>query len=144
MYNFPCLTYLVSLSLQWELVWEGLHVDSPELIPQVLSNFPPDDLASSLIELFFVHTNTQFPLLHRPTFQRQWNQKLHHRDIWFACLCLSLFCVASRWSDDTRVLMRTVKSESEDIDWSSAGWKYFTAGVGTSPPFFRSLFLIVS
>ncbi|TFK75372.1 hypothetical protein BDN72DRAFT_810971 [Pluteus cervinus] len=117
-------------SPKWELVWEGLHVDSPELIPQVLSKFPADDLAISLIDLHFIHTNTQFPLLHRATFERQWNQKLHHRDIWFACLCLSLFAVAGRWSDDTRVLTPPiVKSETEEIDWSSAGWRYFTAAV---------------
>ncbi|KAF8664366.1 hypothetical protein AX16_000738 [Volvariella volvacea WC 439] len=116
---------------KWELLYEGLHTDSPEVLTEFLERFPPEDLARSLIDLHFKHVNPHFALLHRPTFERQWEQKLHHRDLWYACLCLSLFGVASRWSDDPRVLLDTPDPElkKDEISWSSAGWKYFAAGI---------------
>ncbi|KDR75839.1 hypothetical protein GALMADRAFT_68653, partial [Galerina marginata CBS 339.88] len=66
--------------------------------------FPPPDLADNLVELYFRHSNSIFPLLHRPTFNRQWQERLHHRNIWFTCVCLSIFAIASRWCHDQRVL----------------------------------------
>ncbi|KAF5373786.1 hypothetical protein D9758_000681 [Tetrapyrgos nigripes] len=111
---------------RWELLWEGLHVDSPELLSSVLEIFPPDDLAEDLIQLYFQHVNAQFPLLHRPTFQRQWREKLHNENIWFACVTACLFAVASRWSDDPRVLpQNTGKDKNGAYDWTLAGWDFF-------------------
>jgi hypothetical protein len=108
----------------WELEWEGVHAESPlPVIPEV-----PADLAASLINFFFEHVNTQWPLLHRPTFERQRARELHTRDIWFACLCQSIFAVASRWSDDPRVLSEGFDKSSE-IAWHKAGWKFFESAV---------------
>ncbi|KAF8910393.1 fungal-specific transcription factor domain-containing protein [Mucidula mucida] len=116
---------------KWELQYEGLHMSSPEILPQVLSRFPPPDLCDTLIRLYFQHVNSQFPLLHRPTFERQWQQSLHERNAWFACLVMTLFSVASRWCDDLRVLPKsTTKQENGDIDWTRAGWDYFEVAVG--------------
>jgi len=70
----------------------------------LISHFPPDDLCQTLIDLYFIHINTYFPLLHRPTFQRQWDDRLHNTNFWFASACLMLFACASRWSTDDRVL----------------------------------------
>ncbi len=106
-------------------------MSSPEILPQVLSRFPPPDLCDTLIRLYFQHVNSQFPLLHRPTFERQWQQSLHERNAWFACLVMTLFSVASRWCDDLRVLPKsTTKQENGDIDWTRAGWDYFEVAVG--------------
>ncbi|KDQ57491.1 hypothetical protein JAAARDRAFT_58100 [Jaapia argillacea MUCL 33604] len=126
----------------WEQAWDGCHYDHPSKISQILPDaFPPPDLAQSLIDLYFHHSNTQFPLLHRPTFERQWASGLHTRDVWFACLSMSLFAVGSRWSDDERVLSDGLSvgpsgSEGqpppdESRKWHRAGWKYFNASMTT-------------
>jgi|ERR1700722_5133279 len=113
--------------------WEGLHADSPSLMPSLIAEFPPEDLAHRLCDLYFEHVNYMYPLLHRPTFDRQFRSRLHHRDHWFACLCLSLFAVASRWCDDPRVIPDKIESDASeicDIDWHRAGLQYFAAALG--------------
>ena len=69
-----------------------------------MKRFPPEDLCNILIDLYFTYSNTYFPLLHRPTFQKQWEDKLHETNFWFAASCLMLFAVGSRWCTDERVL----------------------------------------
>ncbi|KZS98644.1 hypothetical protein SISNIDRAFT_481356 [Sistotremastrum niveocremeum HHB9708] len=80
-------------------------------------NFPPQDLAESLIEVYFTQVNTIFPLLHRPTFVRQFQEGLHYRDRHFAAVLFSLLATASRWSDDPRVRI-------EGAPELSSGWKF--------------------
>lgn len=96
-------------------------------------DFPPQDLADSLIKIYFEHVNMFLPLFHHPTFEQQWRQGLQHRDTWFGCLCLSLFAVASRWSDDPRVLDDgdLAHKPVEKHKWQRAGWRFFNAAVGT-------------
>ncbi|KAJ7495523.1 fungal-specific transcription factor domain-containing protein [Mycena latifolia] len=67
-------------------------------------SFPPRDLAAHLIELYFTHVNVYLPLLHRPTFERAVEAGLHLRDDGFAATLLLVCAVASRWSDDPRVV----------------------------------------
>lgn len=69
-----------------------------------MDRFPPHDLCTDLIDLYFFHCNTHFPLLHRPTFEQQWRARLQDTNFWFAATCLFLFAVGSRWSQDERVL----------------------------------------
>ncbi|KAH9948554.1 fungal-specific transcription factor domain-containing protein [Amylocystis lapponica] len=111
-------------TLPWEIAWEG-HQE-PSVVPDfITTNLPPLDLADHLIDIFFRHKNSLFPLLHRPTFERQWRQGLHKTDLWFACMCMALFGVASRFSDDPRVLGKPPKGEPGDQElWSWAGWKF--------------------
>ena len=97
-----------------------------------LSYFPPADLAETLFSLYFARSNSVFPLLHRPTFDRQWHDGLHHRNPWFACVCACLFAVASRWCNDKRVLPEDSKREKGELDWRKAGRQYFELGVGLS------------
>ena len=113
---------------QWELVWEGLHATLPSPIPVLLSVFPPPDLAVKLCDIYFAQINTFWPLLHRPTFDRQFHDKLHHRDHWFTCLCLSLFALASHWSSDLRVIPEQFRTG--EIDWHQAGNQYLEAAIG--------------
>jgi hypothetical protein len=121
---------------QWELVFEGCQDRLDTLCHSLTKEFPPPDLADSLIDLFFLHVNSQFPLFHRPTFDQQWREGLQENDPWFGCLCLSLFAVASRWSDDPRVLdgdeydIPEAEVPDEECKWQRAGWKYFNAAVG--------------
>ncbi|KAF7321610.1 Zn(2)-C6 fungal-type domain-containing protein [Mycena kentingensis (nom. inval.)] len=117
--------------LPWEKQWEGCTSDNSELLASVNREFPPDKLATELIDIYFVHTNSQLPLLHRPTFEQQFfRDKLHQRHIWFACVCLSMFAVASRWSNDPLVLPRNFKRTSTgELDWASAGWHYYSVAM---------------
>ncbi|KAG2150388.1 fungal-specific transcription factor domain-containing protein [Suillus clintonianus] len=118
----------------WEFAFEGFQDRLETLCHSLTEEFPPPDLADSLINLFFLHINPQCPLFHRPTFERQWQEGLQETDPWFGCLCLSLFAVASRWCDDPRVLdghkgIPEAEIPNEDCKWQRAGWKYFNAAV---------------
>ncbi|KAJ6499234.1 fungal-specific transcription factor domain-containing protein [Mycena sanguinolenta] len=115
----------------WEQQWEGFDVADDQLFASVLDAFPPPALAAQLINFYFIHCNSQLPLLHRPTFKRQFGDQLHHRSIWFSCVCLGIFAVASRWSDDPLVLPRKCKRTSTgDLDWTCAGWHYHDMAMG--------------
>lgn len=114
----------------WELAWEG--AGSPPHLPGLIARLPPTDLALKLIDLFFENINIHFPLLHRPTFERQWAKGLQFRDPWFSCLCLSVFAGSSRWCNDTRVLPDEHSGGAagdvpEERNWRQAGVKYFEA-----------------
>lgn len=102
--------------------------------PFLMSKFPPLDLAEDLVELYFSRNNSLFPLLHRPTFQKQWSEGLYKTDLWFAGVCMAIFAVASRWSDDPRVLPEgttlTTSDGSDNGAWALAGWKYVDAALG--------------
>ncbi|OAX39998.1 hypothetical protein K503DRAFT_715433 [Rhizopogon vinicolor AM-OR11-026] len=119
----------------WELAFEGFQDRLETLCHSLTKEFPPSDLADSLIDLFFLHVNSQCPLFHRPTFERQWREGLQEKDPWFACMCLSLFAVSSRWCDDPRVLdgdeydIPEAELPDEECKWQRAGWKYFNMAV---------------
>lgn len=118
----------------WEFAFESFQDRLETLCHSLTKEFPPPDLTDSLINLYFLHINPQCPLFHRPTFERQWREGLQGTDPWFGCLCLALFAVASRWSDDPRVLDGThsipeAEISDEDCKWQRAGWRYFSAAV---------------
>ncbi|KAG8907760.1 hypothetical protein FRB99_002259 [Tulasnella sp. 403] len=93
--------------------------------------FPPDDLASKLIEFCFSRILVLFPVVHRPTFERQCKEQLYKRDINFCRLYLLVCAIGSRSCDDERVC---VKNDKGEVEWTSAGWSYFAQAVGMSPP----------
>ncbi|KAJ7218003.1 fungal-specific transcription factor domain-containing protein [Mycena pura] len=119
------------LAHPWEIQWECPEIEDDSLLASVFEEFPPPSLASELIDLYFVHSNSQLPVLHRPTFERQFRDKLYHRYTWFSCVCLGIFAVASRWSNDPLVLPRKCKrTASGDLDWTCAGWHYYSIAMG--------------
>ena len=73
-----------------------------------------------------------FPLLHRPTFARHFAGGLYEHDIWFACLCMSVFALASRYTDDLRVLLDepAEREHSEQSRWQTAGFRYYFSILG--------------
>jgi hypothetical protein len=80
-----------------------------------------------------MHCNFIFPLLHRPTFDAHWTDGLHFRDAWFACVCLSVFAIGSRWCDDPRSLANETPKGGNSNRWErnehSAGWAYIQAAM---------------
>ncbi|KAF8161144.1 fungal-specific transcription factor domain-containing protein [Crassisporium funariophilum] len=114
---------------RWETLSQDTSIDCPSHLPTFLRYFPPPDLAGTLIDLYFRHSNLLFPLLHRPTFEKQWRERLQRRNIWFACVCILVFAVASRWCDDERVLPEDARLENGELDWRRAGRHYFALGV---------------
>ncbi|KAG1759731.1 fungal-specific transcription factor domain-containing protein [Suillus occidentalis] len=100
--------FLELTSFKWELA--AKDVVEPIYI------FPQEDLAASLVDLYFKHYNVLTPLLHRPTFERKVAQGLHRRNATFGAVYLLVLAVGSRFSDDRRVCL---EGQSEH----SAGWK---------------------
>ncbi|KAJ7163281.1 fungal-specific transcription factor domain-containing protein [Mycena filopes] len=80
--------------------------------------FPHPDLITSLVQVYFATVHATFPVLHRPSFERPLSEGLHLTDYDFGGLLLAVLAVASRYSDDPRVLV-----EGDDTVLS-AGWKY--------------------
>ncbi|KAG6849570.1 hypothetical protein H0H93_007351 [Arthromyces matolae] len=120
-----------------ERLWEERDISSADLIAQLLAAFPPEDLVPELIRVYFVYSNSPLPLLHRPTFDRQWSENLHRTNVWFAVVCLGIFSIASRWSHDLRVIPEGATTSSGSPDWSLAGWKYCKVGLGLFAAYLR-------
>lgn len=80
---------------------------------------PEPDLFYSLTDLFFRYVNAFFPLLHRPTYEKLYKDRLWEKDKSLAAVLLVTCAVAARWSDDPRVLW------AEEGSQHSAGWKFF-------------------
>ncbi|KAG8775581.1 hypothetical protein FRC12_001403 [Ceratobasidium sp. 428] len=87
--------------------------------------FPPDDLLHSLVDLYFTRFNVLLPLLHRPTFQAQLDQKLHWRDPSFAAVVLLVCANGSRFSNDTRVMPYYADDVPEDAREFDAGILFY-------------------
>ena len=109
---FPLLHYipLISRSTKWEV--EAMKLSDPDFA------FPDEDLGLTLINLYFVHLNHLYPLLHRPTFERKVKDKLYLRDHGFGSVYLLVCANGARYSDDPRVFLNGASAHS-------AGWNYF-------------------
>ncbi|KAK0473659.1 fungal-specific transcription factor domain-containing protein [Armillaria luteobubalina] len=79
--------------------------------------FPDNDLITSLVAIYFETMNPILPILHRPTFVKNVADGLHLRDENFAATLLFVLAVASRHSDDPRVL-------ADPSSRLSAGWTF--------------------
>ncbi|KAL0065404.1 Gypsy retrotransposon integrase-like protein 1 [Marasmius tenuissimus] len=115
---------------------EFWNVHSWQMTPQPSPpqyTFPPPDLLSSLVDLYFAHVNPFFLILHRGIFEKSLRDKLHEEDPHFAAVVLVVCAMASRFSDDPRVLAEpedpasttpTTPTDTNSIRLS-AGWKWF-------------------
>ncbi|KAG6907784.1 hypothetical protein DXG01_007391 [Tephrocybe rancida] len=112
-----------------EQTWSGIRRPLQWITPPALTvptfTFPDPDLITSLIDLYFKHVNCYFPLLHRPTFERDVSSGLHHTNSAFAGTLILLCAVAARYSNDLRV-MDDPKEPGEEPDPHSSGWKWFS------------------
>ncbi|KAF7345892.1 Zn(2)-C6 fungal-type domain-containing protein [Mycena venus] len=80
--------------------------------------FPDPDLLLILVDLYFIHKNLYFPLLHRPSFERSIADGLHTRDTAFGAVVLLVCAIASRFCHDERVC----KEGEEPL---RRGWEFF-------------------
>ncbi|KIK55525.1 hypothetical protein GYMLUDRAFT_175464, partial [Collybiopsis luxurians FD-317 M1] len=76
-------------------------------------------LLKSLVALYWENYHPFYPFLHQSTFQKSLAAKLHLYDRTFGSTVLAVCAIASRLSDDPRVLYNHTTSKH------SAGWKYF-------------------
>ncbi|KAJ7110294.1 hypothetical protein C8R43DRAFT_1042538 [Mycena crocata] len=97
------------------LPWEA---SDPRFEPPVIQIFPADDLLRDLVDIYFTQLNIFFFVLHRPTFERALADGVHFSDHRFGSVVLAVCALASKNSDDERVLL---PGEGE----LSAGWKWF-------------------
>jgi hypothetical protein len=81
--------------------------------------FPEADLLGNLVDIYFRENNDFFPILHKPTFKRAIAEGLHATDLEFGKVVLLVCAIASRWSDDPRVLYPGSSL------WHSAGWQWY-------------------
>ncbi|KAJ7079406.1 fungal-specific transcription factor domain-containing protein [Mycena belliarum] len=81
--------------------------------------FPAPDLLAALVDLYFLHTNLYYPLLHRPTFERALADDLHLRAPAFGAVVLVVCAIASRYSDDPRVSAEGAGEEPLRCGWQS-------------------------
>ncbi|KAF6764452.1 fungal-specific transcription factor domain-containing protein [Ephemerocybe angulata] len=73
-------------------------------------DFPEPDLLQDLVELYFTYLEVYGPLLHRPTFERGIKEGLHLSDRGFGGTVLAVCAVASRFSNDERVILEGTNS----------------------------------
>ncbi|KAJ7622663.1 hypothetical protein DFH06DRAFT_942820, partial [Mycena polygramma] len=84
-----------------------------------LQILPEADLLASLVDIYFEEINPLFCILHVPSFCRMLSDGLHLREPHFGAIVLAVCSLASRYSDDSRVLLDGVASEH------TRGWKWF-------------------
>ena len=74
---------------------------------------------AQLVDAYFFHYNMFFPLLHRPTFDRDLQAGLHLTDECFGSIVLLVCAIGSKFSDDSTVLPEGIPH------WHWAGWQWF-------------------
>ncbi|KAF8070632.1 fungal-specific transcription factor domain-containing protein [Lyophyllum atratum] len=94
--------------------WESLSEE--ELTPY---EFPDPELLHALVGIYFDQVNAHFPLLHQPTYEKAVKEELYLSNHHFGATVLGVCAVASRYSDDPRVLSEGFASRH------SSGWKWF-------------------
>ncbi|PBK95211.1 hypothetical protein ARMGADRAFT_1011085 [Armillaria gallica] len=120
-------TYSPAPFIRWKRpeFWDSKLPDDSFQQDHSMYTFPEDDLLRSLINLYFERVNILLPLLHRPTFENSISEKLHLQDQKFADVVIFVCAVASRYSDDPRVLFEGQHS------MQSSGWKWVHQVVST-------------
>lgn len=85
----------------------------------VLLEFPAMDLLQHLVARYFDAINTVFPILHRPSFMRSIQQRLHETNQGFGALVLIVCAIGCGFTDDPRVV-QVISPDS-----SCTAWKFF-------------------
>ncbi|KAG8991849.1 hypothetical protein FRB94_012217 [Tulasnella sp. JGI-2019a] len=116
--------------------WEWMAFASPAIDSL---RFPPPDLMRTLIDHCFDDVLSLMPVLHRPSFERQYAEEKHRTDLDFARLLLTVCSIGARIVKDARVCLT---SPDGDIEWNSAGWMYFVQVLQLIKPILASAKLV--
>ncbi|KAG8996025.1 hypothetical protein FRB93_000987 [Tulasnella sp. JGI-2019a] len=116
--------------------WEWMAAASPAIDSL---RFPPPDLMRTLINRCFDDVLSLMPILHRPSFEKQYAEEKHRTDLDFARLLLIVCSVGARTIKDARVCLT---SPEGDIEWNSAGWMYFAQAHLLTKPILSSAKLL--
>ena len=85
----------------------------------LFTDFPPDDLLNTLVDLYFRQVNDSAPLLHEPLFKDGLKSGLHLRHGPFGAIVLLVCAHGSRFTQDPRVLLEGTE------EMTSSGWKWY-------------------
>lgn len=94
-------------------------------------DYPPADLARSLIELYFTKVHPYECILHRGEFMQHYNNGLAQQDCSFRALCYAVFAAASRFSSDHRVFP---PSDGSNVGRQAVGALYGAASAAFITP----------
>ncbi|KAA1089488.1 hypothetical protein PGT21_019662 [Puccinia graminis f. sp. tritici] len=103
-----------------------LRLRHEEFVSSTRCFYPDPDLEQDLIKIYFQHFHPIVPILHPTAFYNLHNSGLAHTDPSFRALCLLMFCIASRWSTDPRVLLDLTGRPQSSRQF--AGLRYSYAG----------------
>ncbi|KAJ7075883.1 fungal-specific transcription factor domain-containing protein, partial [Mycena belliarum] len=87
------------------LVWDRLPWEKEVYDQRPRYVYPPSDLISTLLDLYFNSVHPILPVLHRPSFERSVAEGLHLNDTQFGATLLAMLGIASRYSNDPRVFV---------------------------------------
>ena len=117
----PCGKFLSSVI---ELIFRTF-LTSPQCLlpilngPRIYLEFPEPSLIRHLLDIYFDIHNIILPVLHRPSFERSFADKLHERNESFGTVVILMCAIACRYSSDPRV------KHSVDTSTSNTGWNLF-------------------
>lgn len=86
--------------------------------------WPPIDLEHKLVDIYFTRINHDYPILSEGTFRAELNDPNNRRNSDWVMLAMALFAVASRYTDDERVLDKT---RTDDSLINTRGSKFYGA-----------------
>ncbi|TFK22788.1 hypothetical protein FA15DRAFT_643581 [Coprinopsis marcescibilis] len=86
--------------------WESIPAQ-----PRIILVFPDPDLLDYLVDIYFTKVNIFLPFLHRPTFEQSIKARLHLSNPDFGASLLAVCALASRYTDDRRVVEDRSSSE---------------------------------
>jgi hypothetical protein len=92
--------------------------------------FPEPDLMDLLFSAYWSRVHIIYPLLHRPSFERDFQRGRHLADEAFGRVVLLVLGCASRYVEDERVLL----TDESGYVGPSAGWRF----VSQTPLYLRT------
>ncbi|KAJ7917044.1 fungal-specific transcription factor domain-containing protein, partial [Mycena leptocephala] len=111
----------VIIHLRRPLFWDVLPWEKAAYDARPDYTYPPSELITSLLYLYFANIHPTIPILHRHSFERSVAEGLHLTDMKFGGTLLSVLALASRYSDDPHVFV-----DGDPSLLLSAGWKFAT------------------
>ncbi|SOV04298.1 related to transcriptional activator Mut3p [Ustilago sp. UG-2017a] len=85
---------------------------------------PDRDLVDALFDVFFEHLHPLMPIVHRPSLQRDLNAGRADKDSAFRGFVFTILAIASRFSNDPRVLARSGDADTAGDHFAAASRLY--------------------